>query len=227
MVIEKIPNQIIKEPLQNINLSKIDSIALHHMAHPTADIKTIESWHIAQGWRAIGYNFWVAFDGTIYEGRGFHLGAGVENQNDHIISIGFQGDYNKNNKMPDTQFNAGIEIIKYIMNKIPTIRKIGGHWDFMETECPGKHFPLGELKSLKKRNEELSMTQYEELKKEIQNLKKTEYNWLKECPEWSKPYIQKALDLKILKGNEKGELHLTDDKIFSLVTSMRIGGLID
>ena len=93
MMIHKIPNQIIKEPLQPLNLKKVDSIALHHMAHPTADVKTVESWHINQGWRAFGYNFWVAFDGTVYEGRGFNMGAGVENQNDRIISIGFQGDY--------------------------------------------------------------------------------------------------------------------------------------
>ena len=93
MKIQKIPNQIIKEPLQSLDLSKVDSIALHHMAHPTADVKTVEGWHIDQGWRAIGYNFFVALDGTVYEGRGFKLGAGVENQNGHIISIGFQGDY--------------------------------------------------------------------------------------------------------------------------------------
>ena len=83
MNIIKIPNQIIKQPLQPLNLKKVDSIALHHMAHPTADVKTVEDWHINQGWRAFGYNFWVAFDGTIYEGRGFNMGAGVENQNEH------------------------------------------------------------------------------------------------------------------------------------------------
>ena len=152
MEIKKIPNQIIKEQLQNLNLSKVDSIAVHHMAHPTADIKTVEGWHINQGWRAIGYNFWVGFDGTIYEGRGFKLGAGVENQNGHIISIGFQGDYHsKETKMPDAQFNAGIDIIKYVMEKVPTIKKIGGHGEFMATACPGKYFPLAEMKTLKKR----------------------------------------------------------------------------
>ena len=122
------------------------------MAHPTADVKTVEGWHINQGWRAIGYNFWVGFDGTIYEGRGFKLGAGVENRNGHIISIGFQGDYNsKNVTMPDAQFNSGIDIIKYVMEKVPTIKTIGGHGNFMATACPGKYFPLKEMKTLKKR----------------------------------------------------------------------------
>ena len=152
MEIKKIPNQIITQPLQKLNLSKVDSIALHHMAHPTADIKTVEKWHINQGWRAIGYNFWVALDGTIYEGRGFNLGAGVTNQNGHIISIGFQGDYHSSDiKMPDVQFNAGIDIIKYVIEKIPTIKNIGGHNNFMTTDCPGQYFPLNEMKTLKKR----------------------------------------------------------------------------
>ena len=155
MTITKIPNQIIKQPLQYLDLSKVDSIALHHMAHPTADIKTVEGWHINQGWRALGYNFWVGFDGTVYEGRGFKLGAGVENQNGHIISIGFQGDYHsKETKMPDAQFNAGIDIIKYVMEKVPSVKKIGGHGEFMATACPGKYFPLEEMKTLKKRKED-------------------------------------------------------------------------
>lgn len=155
MTITKIPNQIIKQPLQYLDLSKVDSIALHHMAHPTADIKTVEGWHINQGWRALGYNFWVGFDGTVYEGRGFKLGAGVENQNGHIISIGFQGDYHsKETKMPDAQFNAGIDIIKYVMEKVPTARFLGGHREFMSTACPGKYFPLEEMKTLKKRKED-------------------------------------------------------------------------
>lgn len=166
MTIKKIPNQIIKEPLQNLTLSKVDSIALHHMAHPTADVKTVESWHINQGWRAIGYNFWVGFDGTVYEGRGFKLGAGVENQNGHIISIGFQGDYHsKEVKMPDAQFNAGVDIIKYVLEKVPTIKKIGGHGEFMATACPGKYFPLAEMKILKKRGVEAPQNKIEELTK--------------------------------------------------------------
>ena len=154
MIIQKIPNQIIKQPLQYLELSKVDAIALHHMAHPTADVKTVEGWHINQGWRALGYNFWVGFDGTVYEGRGFKLGAGVENQNGHIISIGFQGDYHsKDTKMPDAQFNAGVDIIKYVMEKVPSVKKIGGHGEFMATACPGKYFPLEEMKTLEKRNE--------------------------------------------------------------------------
>ncbi len=209
MDIKKIPNQIIKQPLQYLNLSKVDSIALHHMAHPTADVKTVEEWHINQGWRALGYNFWVAFDGTVYEGRGFKLGAGVENENGHIISIGFQGDYQSGDvKMPDAQFNAGVDIIEYVLENVPTIKTIGGHGDFMATACPGKYFPLEEMKTLKKRN-----VQY--------------YDTLEACPDWSKPYVKKAIDEKYIKGDEQGRLRLTDDRIWALVVSLRINGIME
>lgn len=153
MNIKDIPNQIIKKPLTPLNLSKVDSIALHHMAHPTADVKTVEGWHINQGWSAFGYNFWVAFDGTVYAGRWFNQGAGVENQNSHIISIGFQGDYHsKPTNMPDAQFNAGVELIEWVREQVPTIKKIGGHKDFMATACPGQYFPLTEMIKGIKRN---------------------------------------------------------------------------
>lgn len=158
MKISKIPNQIIKEPLQALNLKNVDAVALHHTAHPTADVKTVEKWHINNGWRAIGYNFFVGFDGTVYEGRGFNLGAGVENQNGHIISICFQGDYeNTNLEMPSEQFNAGIDIIKYVKEKVPAVKKIAGHKDFTATACPGKNFPLEEMKRLKKRVEKMKL----------------------------------------------------------------------
>lgn len=143
----------INEPLQALNLSKVDSIALHHMAHPTADILEVQRWHLNQGWRAIGYNFWIDFEGNVYEGRGLNLGAGVANQNGHIISIGFQGDYDKSQSMPDAQFNAGIDLITYLKGKIPTVKKLGGHRDFMATDCPGKYFPLDEFQNGKKRGD--------------------------------------------------------------------------
>ena len=206
MKILKIPNQIIKQPLQYLNLARVDGIALHHMA-TDAGVKEIEKIHINQGWRAIGYNFWVGFDGTVYEGRGFKLGAGVENENGHIISIGFQGDYHSNNrKMPDAQFNAGIDVIKYVMKKVPNAKTIGGHKDFGASVCPGRYFPLEELKALEKRGE-----------------KKVEYyDTVDRCPQWARPYVQSAIDKKLIIGDEQGRLRLTDDRIWTLVVIQRL-----
>ena len=53
---------------------------------------------------------------------------------------------------------------------------------------------------------------------------KNVYNWVTACPEWSQPYVHKALELGILKGDEKGQLNLTDDKIWCLVVILRATG---
>ena len=137
------PDLITTAPLEPLDLTKVDSIALHHMAHPTADFKTVEKWHLDQGWRAFGYNFWIDFEGNVYVGRGWNLGAGVANQNGHILSIGFQGDYEEVNKaMPDAQYKAGVELIKWISARVPSVKQVAGHGDFNATLCPGKYFPM-------------------------------------------------------------------------------------
>ena len=201
MEIKTIPNQIITEKLQPLNLKKVDSIALHHM-DSNADVKEIERIHIAKGWRAIGYNFWVGFDGTIYRGRGLNLGAGVENQNGHIISIGFQGDYHaKPVTMPDKQFNSGIDIIEYVKREVPSVRNVAGHKDFMATACPGKYFPLEEMKRGIRRMETIKMI----------------YNYIDEnMPEWAREAVQWAVDNKVVRGTETG-LNLDDQDLQTLV----------
>ena len=207
MKITKIPNQIINGKLRPLDLKKVDAIALHHMA-TDADVKAIERMHINQGWSAIGYNFWVAFDGTVYEGRGFNLGAGVQNQNGHIISVGFQGNYHTKPKdMPDAQFNAGVEVINYLFDKVPTVTKVGGHRDFGATACPGRHFPLNEMKKRKKRGGDAVY-----------------YDTVESCPEWAREYVRTAVDKGYITGDENGHLRLNDDKLWALVVCLRING---
>lgn len=140
------PDMTIQSPLTPLDLTLIDSIALHHMDHPTADFYEVERWHLNQGWSAFGYNFWIDFDGNVYVGRGWNRGAGVANQNSHILSIGFQGDYEvANTSMPEAQFQAGVELIKWLQEQVPTAQEIGGHGDFSATLCPGKYFPLADM----------------------------------------------------------------------------------
>ena len=62
--------------------------------------------------------------------------------------------------------------------------------------------------------------EYEELKAELSGLKtavdklnsKMIYNYMDEnMPSWARPTIQKMMDKGLLKGNEHGELGLTDE----------------
>jgi len=141
-----------KSTLTPLNLSKVTNLTLHHMAHATASADMVHKWHLDRGWLGIGYNYFITFDGRIIECRGLNLGAHASGFNSVSIGIGFQGDYqNVNTSMPDEQFNAGMWLIKKLMNDIPTINNINGHRDLMSTTCPGQNFPLVEFKGLKYR----------------------------------------------------------------------------
>ena len=76
------------------------------------------------------------------------------------------------------------------------------------------------------------MTQYEELKALLSGLSnriskienKMIYNYIdKNMPDWARPTIQKMVDKKILVGDEKGELGLTDEMLRTYVILDRAG----
>lgn len=137
--------------------SKFDGIALHHMAHNTWTFDEVHAYHRdTKGWQGIAYGWWIDFDGTIYEGRGFHMNAGVLGHNDHLLSIGFRGNFEPgaaaySKTMTDAQFNAGIDLINWLKPQLPNLRVIHGHRHWTSTACPGQFFPLTEMVAGKKR----------------------------------------------------------------------------
>jgi len=142
-------------PTPIISKSQIDGISLHHMAHPTWTFQEVHNYHRdSHGWQGIAYGWWIAFDGTVYEGRGFAQNAGTKDMGKRLLDIGFQGDYDKSAVMPDAQFNAGVDLINWLKPQLPNLRTIHGHRHWTATACPGKHFPLVEMVSLKKRGVE-------------------------------------------------------------------------
>lgn len=147
MNIIKYTNRLNTAKLMPISTSQIDSIALHHMAHSTAGIDEVLKWHMdTNRWDFIGYSFWIGFDGKVYECRGLkYLPAAVAQNNGHIISIGFQGDYDISTQMPEAQFKAGVELIKYLRTQLPNLKTIDGHKRWNPTSCPGRYFPLYEM----------------------------------------------------------------------------------
>ena len=129
--------------LKPLNKDNFDGIALHHMVHSTAGPYDVDQWHKSNGWAGFGYGFWVAKDGTVYEGRGFNQNAGVDNENHHVLSVGFQGDYeNIDKEIPPEQYNASVELLKYLLKELPNVKVIDGHKYWNNTTCPGRYFPL-------------------------------------------------------------------------------------
>lgn len=127
-------------------IQRVEKLVQHHMAHPTWDIYDVHRYHQSKGWIGIGYNYWIAFDGTIYEARGPHVGAHVEGWNSRTIGIGYQGDFTKQ-QMTDAQLQAGIQLNYHLMIKHGlTPSDIIGHRDLAATVCPGPNFRLAELR---------------------------------------------------------------------------------
>ena len=50
--------------------------------------------------------------------------------------------------IPTAQYNAGIDLIKYLRGKYGNLT-IYGHKELLATECPGSKFPLANFKRLK------------------------------------------------------------------------------
>ncbi|MED4159618.1 N-acetylmuramoyl-L-alanine amidase [Shouchella clausii] len=129
--------------------SKVKKIVQHHMAHQTWDIHDVHKFHRdSNGWAGIGYNFWIGFDGTIYQGRGFNVGAHVGGHNSYTLGVGYQGDFTKQ-KMTDAQLQAGAALNAWLLAecsiKVPDII---GHNVLAATACPGKNFRMTELRNL-------------------------------------------------------------------------------
>ena len=115
------------------------------------------------------------------------------------------------------------------------IDKVTKHQDYSGKYCPHRTLDMGWERFLKKVEncmEELTMTQYEELKALLSGLSnriskienKMIYNYIdKNMPDWARPTIQKLVDKKILVGDEKGELGLTDEMIKIFVINDRAG----
>lgn len=130
-------------PLTPYRLNEIDGLAIHNVAHPTWGIEETHAEHLKKGWAGFGYGWFVALDGTVTVGRGFNFQAHCLNHNTHLLSVCFQGDFNdKTKSMPKVQFDAGVELIKDIVEKVPTIKIVDGHKRWRPTACPGKNFPL-------------------------------------------------------------------------------------
>lgn len=137
--------QFIK-PLEPILPNHYDAIALHHIDSDTGTLYDVHQWHLANGWVGCGYGYFVALDGTVYEGRGLFKNAGVQNENGHVLSIAFQGNYNSNRTMPVEQFLAGVDLVKYLKTQLPMVTTIEGHKFWNSTSCPGDYFPLEQIK---------------------------------------------------------------------------------
>jgi len=138
-------------------------IVLHHTAASSGNVESIHNAHLknkdknGQPWQGIGYHF------VIGNGRGMNDGeiqptfrwrrqlagahAGVNEYNQHGIGIVLVGNLEQ---APPTerQLEAVIRLVSELSRRYEiATTDIIGHGDVKATECPGRHFPLAEVRT--------------------------------------------------------------------------------
>ncbi|CUP72500.1 N-acetylmuramoyl-L-alanine amidase [Clostridium baratii] len=129
-----------------------NKIIIHHPEF-NGSVQELNDVMRNMGYAMIGYNYYVRKDGTVWKGRPDNVtSANCYGQNNHSLGVCFEGDYNKDKDMPKAQFNAGVELIKYLKSKYK-ISEVNGHKHYYNTDCPGKNFPLSRMLSAVKSND--------------------------------------------------------------------------
>lgn len=124
-------------------MRKIDKIIIHCTAtREGEDISpsTIREWHLARGFKTIGYHFVIALDGRVYVGRPLsEVGAHCKGYNKNSIGICYVGGLDKYGKPKDTRTCAQKIILKRMVGALKQSfpnATIHGHNEFANKDCP-------------------------------------------------------------------------------------------
>ena len=135
-------------------LSQIKQIVIHHSATKTGSAEAYARWHVQKhDWPGIGYHYVVEQDGTAKKTNSlssisYHCGR----SNRISVGICFTGEYNVF-QLPFQMLDAGAELCAEIIKALPrlALNNIIRHQDcpgYRNKFCPGKLFPMDELRSL-------------------------------------------------------------------------------
>lgn len=123
----------------------ITEIIVHCTATPEGrdvSVETIRKWHLANGWKDIGYHYVVMLDGAIKAGRPeAQVGSHVAGHNTGTLGIVYVGGVAADGKTPkDTrtpaQRAALLDLARALIAKYPSLRKVTGHNQYATKACP-------------------------------------------------------------------------------------------
>ena len=141
---------------QGKNQHPVDEIVVHCAATPPEwmagqplrnQVAEIRRWHLAQGWRDIGYHWIIGRDGTVLPGRAeSELGAHVIDRNNGTIGICLIGGHDAAATDRFEQHftaNQGAALRKLIaeISARTRIKRISGHNEYAAKGCPGFFVP--------------------------------------------------------------------------------------
>lgn len=127
--------------------TRTDYIVIHCSAtraiQANIGAKDIRQWHLAKGWRDIGYHWVIKRDGKVEKGRGVdEIGSHVAGHNANSIGICLVGGLNNDTYAPEANYTAAQwgalkTLVADMLKKYPKA-KVLGHRDFpgVAKACP-------------------------------------------------------------------------------------------
>ena len=130
---------------------RITSITLHHEGSakplrpeddPVAGLRALQSWgERDRNWWDVPYHYLIDLDGHVYEGRDWHYMGETNTTYDpsgHLL-ISILGNYNLQ-EPTQAQLDAIARVMAWAVKKFDVpLDSIRGHYQYAETDCPGKN----------------------------------------------------------------------------------------
>jgi hypothetical protein len=130
---------------------RISHITLHHTGDaqplrpgddPVRKLRGLQSWGARdRNWWDVPYHFLMDLEGTIYEGRDYHFMGETNTTYDpggHFL-ISIIGNYEQQ-EPTQPQLNAIADLMAWAFKEFDLpLDRLGGHYNYATTTCPGKH----------------------------------------------------------------------------------------
>lgn len=119
-----------------------DSRTLQPGEDPRQRLRNLQAWGASdRNWWDVPYHFLLGLDGDIYEGRDYHFMGETNTTYDpggHFL-ISVIGNYERQEPTP-AQLIAIADLMAWALRKFDLpFDRIGGHYNYADTGCPGKN----------------------------------------------------------------------------------------
>ena len=130
---------------------RITHVTLHHTGDaqplrptddPAAKLRALQSWGAsARNWWDVPYHYLLDLEGRVYEGRDWRFRGETNTSYDpggHFL-ISIIGNYERQEATP-AQLTAIADLMAWALKEFDLpLDRIGGHYDYATTGCPGQH----------------------------------------------------------------------------------------
>jgi len=130
---------------------RITHVTLHHTGDaqplrpqddPAAKLRGLQSWGASdRNWWDVPYHYLLDLEGRIYEGRDYHFMGETNTAYDpggHFL-ISVIGNYERQEPTP-AQLASIADMMAWAIREFDLpLDRIGGHYNYAKTDCPGQH----------------------------------------------------------------------------------------